>query len=324
MCKLKKTGFLYLMLLMSSLALNACSTEDELILEDQPNQEEESETSAQIVKEVMMSAGDILSGNSQSRTSLELADDKLVFAWAENDKIGVFPSEGTQIAFTIKKGAGKNTAGFDGGAWALRETETYAAYYPYDVNNTDRSNAELRFCYEGQHQTGNASLAHLGKYDLMATNATSSEDGKLNFKFDHLNSVAQIRLTMPVAVSVLAMTIKCNEAVFTNVANLDLSGTAYSYSSHEMTNQLRLKLTDVATTEKNKEVICYMMLPPVDLSGKIVDVVLHGDNDRVYQGQLPSKNLKAGFAYTMSSSMRDVTVSSTVTAPDFGDKDTEY
>lgn len=318
MCKLKKTSFLYLMLLMGSFALNACSTEDELIPEEQPNQEEESNSSLQIVKEVMMSAGDIMSGNGQSRTSFELADDKLVFAWAENDKIGVCPSEGTQIAFTIKKGAGKNTAGFDGGSWALRETETYAAYYPYDVNNTDRNKAELRFSYEGQHQTGNASLAHLGKYDLMATNATSSEDGKLNFKFDHLNSVAQLRLTVPVSATFTSLSIVCGEEIFTKVANLDLSRETYAYTQVEATNELKMSLAEVASTEKVKDLVFYMMLPPTDLAGKTVNVVLRSDDNKVYQGQLASKTMQAGYAYSFGATMVDVTVSSQITSPNFG------
>lgn len=303
---------------MGSFALNACSTEDELIPEEQPNKEEESEPSPQIVKEVMMSAGDILSGNGQSRTTLELESDKLVFAWAEDDKIGVCPSEGTQIAFTIKKGAGKNTAGFDGGAWALRETKTYAAYYPYDVDNTERSNAEIRFSYEDQLQIGNASLAHLGKYDLMATNATSSVDGKLNFKFDHLNSVAQLRLTVPVSATFTSLSIVCGEEIFTKVANLDLSRETYVYTQVEATNELKMSLAEVASTEKVKDLVFYMMLPPTDLAGKTVNVVLRSDDNKVYQGQLASKTMQAGYAYSFGATMVDVTVSSQITSPNFG------
>ena len=311
MCKVRKHSSLCALVL-CSLVLKACSSGDELIPEEDPIHPSEA------VKVVKMSADNILSGNAQSRTSFTLETDQLKFAWAEGDEIGVCPSSGTQIAFKIKSGAGANSAQFDGGAWALRDTETYAAYYPYDVNNTASTNAEIRFSYEGQCQTGNASLAHLGAYDLMATNATNAEDDELNFKFKHLNSVAQLRLTVPVAATFTSLSVVCGEEIFTKVANLDLSGETYVYSQVEATNELEMSLAEVASTEDVKDLVFYMMLPPTDLAGKTVNVVLRSDDNKVYQGQLASKTMQAGYAYSFGATMVDVTVSSQITSPNFG------
>lgn len=316
MCKVGKYSSLCAFVL-CSMVLKACSSGGDIIPEEDPVHPSEA------VKVVMMSADNILSGNDQTRTSFTLETDKLKFAWAEGDKVGICPSSGTQIAFKIKSGAGTNSAQFDGGAWALRDTETYAAYYPYNVNNTAGTNAEIRFSYEGQCQTGNASLAHLGTHDLMATNATYAENDELNFKFKHLNSVAQLRLTVPVAATFTSLSIVCSEEIFTKVANLDLSSETYAYTQIEATNELEMNLAGVASTEEAKELVFYMMLPPTDLAGKTVNVVLRSDDNRVYQGSLASKTMKAGYAYSFGATLVDVTVSSQITAPNFGSSESE-
>lgn len=314
--KLKKRSFFYIMILLCSFVLKSCSSEDEMILEEPPATEHPSNA----VKKVTMSADNILSGNSSSRTSFTLEEDKLKFAWAEGDKIGVCPSSGSQIAFAIKSGAGESSAKFDGGAWALRDTETYAAYYPYDADNAANENrAEIPFSYEGQSQKGNGSLDHLGAYDLMATSATSAGNDELNFKFKHLNSVAQLRLTVPVAATFKNLTIRCNDGeIFAKTANLDLSGETYAWTAVETTDELQMTLSEIASTEEQKELVFYMMLPPTDMAGKTVYVVLQSDDNKVFQGQLPSKTLQAGFAYSLGATLVDVTVSSMVTSPNFG------
>lgn len=316
MCKVGKLCSLCA-LVFCSLGLTACSSGSEFIPEEDPIHPSEA------VKVVKMSADNILSGNAQTRTSYTLETDQLKFAWAEGDKIGVCPSDGTQIAFKIKSGAGTNSAQFDGGAWALRNTETYAAYYPYDVNNTANTNAEIRFSYEGQCQTGNASLAHLGTHDLMATNATYAENDELNFKFKHLNSVAQFRLTVPVAAAFTSLSVVCGEKIFTKVANINLSGETYAYTQVEATNELNMKLAEVVSTAEMKDLVFYMMLPPTDLAGKTVNVVLRSDDNRVYQGSLASKTMLAGYAYSFGATLVDVTVSSQITAPNFGSSESE-
>ena len=189
------------------------------------------------------------------------------------------------MSFSISSGAGSNTAKFDGGAWALREDMTYAAYYPYSSENTSYS--EIRLSYEGQQQAGSASLAHLGTHDFMATSATSAENGELNFAFKHLNSVAQLRLTVPVAATFTTLSLRCDEEeLFTKVATLNLSGGEYAYAASETTNQLGMTLSEVSSTEANQELVFYMNVPPTDMTGKIVYVVLRSADNKVYQAQL--------------------------------------
>ena len=328
--KVRTLSLPFISLLLCSLFLNACSSGDDPLSEEPPVlpeepavPDEEEQPSSQTVKVVKMSASDFLSDNGNSRTSFTVGDSGLKFAWAEGDEIGVYPTAGTQIAFTIKSGAGQNTAYFDGGAWALRDTETYASYYPYDVDNAARSNAEIRFSYEGQTQTGNASLAHLGAHDLMATNATNAVNGELVFQFKHVNCAAQMNLTVPVATSFKTLTLRCDEEIFAKVANLDLSGSEYIYSIYEPANQMVLSLTDIASTEANQTLTFYMMLPPVDMAGKTIHVILRDKDNKVYQGQLEPRTLTQGKAYRFSATLKDVTMSTEFNSPGFGNSDTQ-
>lgn len=315
--KVRKCGALYFILLLCSLCLKACaSSGDESMLP-----EEDPIHPSQAVKVVTMSADDIVSGNNGSRTTYTLESDRLTLAWAAGDKVGVCPTDDSspQTRFTITGGAGQNTATFDGGAWILEEGRQYAAYYPYDASNTESSNSNYRFSYEGQAQSGNSSLEHLGTHDLMATHAHVAVDGVLNFQFKHVNSVAQFRLTVPVAASFTSVTLRCDEEIFAKVADLDLSGEEFAWSIHEPTGQLQMSLTDVASTENQKELVLYMMLPPVDMSGKTVQLILQSSDNKVYQSQLSSRKLQSGRAYSFAATLVDVTLSSEIESPKFGD-----
>ncbi len=274
------------------------------------------------IKEVTVSAEDILSGNADTRSGFDLADNKLTFYWTKGDQIGIFPTtEGdSQVALTIKSGAGTNTAKFTGGGWALRDDITYVAYYPYQVG---AFLGDILFSYEGQLQTGNATLAHLGTHDFMVTPLTSTVEGALNFSFTHLNSIAQLVLTVPDAASFKSVSLRCDEAVFAKTARLSLSGPEYSFGQSEATDRLTMQLSEVATTEENKTLTLYMNLFPFDMSGHTIRVVLHSENNRVYEGTLLSKNLRTGKAYSFAASMIDVTMNMDIASPSFGESNNE-
>lgn len=331
MFNFRTRSFLYASLLLCSFVLKACSSGDDPLLPEEPPvleeppapDEEEPVIPSNPVKVVRMNAADFVSGNADSRTSFEVGDTGLDFAWAEGDRVGVWPTDGTssQVKFSITSGAGKNTASFDGGAYILRDDLQYSAYYPYNASNDESSCSAISFSYEGQCQTGNASLAHLGTHDLMATNATSAVNGELFFDFYHVNCAAQINLTVPVKATFTTLTLRCDEEILAKTANLDLSGSEYQYSISEPANQMQMDLSDIASTEENQTLTFYMMLPPVDMAGKTVHVVLQSDENRVYQGQLPSKTMVAGKAYRFSATLVDVTMSSDIDAPKFGEGD---
>ncbi len=298
--------------LIACCGLGACVEEDAL----SPPGPDEGET-GKVIEFVTVKAEDVFP-DKDSRTDFELAEGKLTFRWAEGDKIGIFPtSEGdSQVALSIMSGAGTNSAKFTGGGWALRDDMTYVAYYPYYLEAT---NSDILFSYEGQHQTGNASLAHLGTHDFMATQPTSAVDGALDFAFEHLNSFVRLVLTVPEAMEFTSATLECEEAIFAKSARLNLLGPTYSYAQAEATDQLTLQLSEVATSEAGQTVVLYMHLFPLDMSNHTVKVSLLGSNQHRYEGTLQPKQMKPGRAYNLTSTLVDVTLNATVTAPSFGE-----
>lgn len=57
----------------------------------------------------------------QSRTHLEVNENGAIFTWAENDTLGIFPSQGDQVTFAMQTGAGTANAVFSGGSWELKK-----------------------------------------------------------------------------------------------------------------------------------------------------------------------------------------------------------
>lgn len=335
--------FLLGMAALGCCVLAACSSqEDEPQLPANPEQPPLAK-----IEEVSVKAKDILAGNAQhTRTTFELESSKLTFSWAEGDKIGIFPlaqAEGSdQVGLDIHSGAGTNKATFTGGGWALRTDVTYAAYYPYQLASAEQgvTNTEIVFDYGGQCQTGNATLSHLGAHDFMATIGTiavnkaqagDAEDWALDFDFYHMNSVAQFNLTLPVAIVVNKLTLRCDEAIFWQKGKLDLSSGSmpmegdapvFSYTMQgDAVNQLQMALKDISTTEQTKVLTLYMNLPPVNMQGHQVFVILHTSDNKVYQGLLASRTMTSGKAYRFDATLMDVTVNSTIVSPPFTGED---
>ena len=119
--------------------------------------------------------------------------------WTEGDILGIYPLGGDQVSFPISKGAGSKTAFFDGGAWALRGTYKYAAYYPFSTDNYTIKETSIPVSYIGQEQKGNNTTAHLSAYDFMAAAATKpSSNGSVTLPFKHLDligSTIEIKVT---------------------------------------------------------------------------------------------------------------------------------
>lgn len=319
---MKKSYLFVSLALWGGFLLSACSSSSPLNEEPVPLPGEQDPAVAQI-REVTVVARDVLPSTSTTRTAFELQTDRLSFSWAEGDKIGVVPQTSdaeSQVGLTISGGAGQKSARFTGGGWALRSDINYVAYYPFDDMTTTLS--QVTFSYDGQQQTGNASLAHLGTHDFMYAASTAAVEEALTFDFKHLSSIGQFNLTVPAAGSFTSLTLRCNDELFPHTATLSLTDGSFM-PADARDNILEMSLTNVSTTAANEVVTCYLNLPPIDLTGHIVSVILRSTADRVYQGTLVSKTLESGRAYRFDAALTDVTVSTVIPAPGFGNETVE-
>lgn len=322
-----KYKFYYLSAVFCCGLLVGCSS-GSVALPDEPDNPETpgNEQTWTKIERVHVTADDVQSGMPSTRTSFTLDANKLNFSWSTGDEIGIFPrtfTNSSQVKMTLKTGNGEKNAIFTGNGWAMRSDVQYMAYYPY--RDGVESSSAINLTLTGQHQHGNGSLSHLGLHDYMIAEPTSPVDEALNLSFKHLNAVAQINLTLPVAVTVDKLTLTCSANILWQTAwlefySLDEGDGEHAYIYEPETTDFRLSMTldNITTTEANQMVTIYMSLPPVDLSGTTLLVDLHATNGRTYQGILTARKLESGKAYRFDATLADATMeTSDVDTPDF-------
>lgn len=239
-----------------------------------------------------------------SRTSVEITKTAAAFFWAINDTIGIFPdSDASQARFSMVSGAGTKTATFDGGGWALKSDSKYAAYYPY-IPSVYLDKTAIPVDYTGQVQLGVNSTSHLGDYDFMAAIAVVPNDGEVAFNFKHLNSLVQLKLTLPKAASYSSITLKAEKKLFPIRGKYNLMATDIAIEPLVLQDSIVFGLKDVETTVDGQEMLAYLMLAPIDLAGQDITVVASGTDGFSAQGQLQMKNMVAGTAYSYSSILK--------------------
>ena len=215
--------------------------------------------------------------------------------WAEGDTIGIYPSKGDQVSFPIVEGVGTKFCEFNGGGWALKTSSSYTAYTPFNRNYYQyMKNDALPVSMLGQKQVGNNSSAHVGAYDLQIATGTTPSSGKISFSFQHQVSFVRMDLTAPNAATWKSVTLESN-AAFTTNATMNLSSETPSLTATAQSNSVTLELENVKTTADNLSIVAYMMLLPVNFTGKTLNVKLTDVDGNVYTAPATIANNKYNF-----------------------------
>lgn len=299
-----KLGIAALMLL----TLGACS--DETNLSPDASQMNQAENPSACV----FMAKDFQWEGSESRSSLTVDGGIAKFSWTPGDRVGILPDVGAQVFFEIPQPTEgdepltdeeRRKATFDGGAWALKATSDYAAYYPF-IKDYDLDREKVPVDYMGQKQTG-ITTSHLGAYDYLGAHImTTNASGGVNFSFDHVGALVLLRFNVPEAGTTLKnVTMSADGVTFTTKGTYDLTvnGTFVITPANEGGTSSSLNVeVDYTTTVDNEEVTVYFMAAPVNLSDKKVDVtVAYGEGEDVLSFEMDGKNLKAGNGYLLTS-----------------------
>ena len=252
---------------------------------------------AEMVSQVTITAKDYVMDDA-TRTALDLTDSGLSFTWAESDVVGIYPNAGDQVSFPMTAGAGTKSASFDGGGWALKGGYTYAAYFPYNVDNTTngRSYTALPISYVGQKQPSNNSTAGLGAYDYMVATASTPESGIVTFNFEHIGSVLYIQLTAPEAATFTKLTLSADDPIFTTEATVNLSDGTLTPTS--TSNSISLALDNIAV-EAGSTLYAWMQIAPTDASSKTLTATMTTSETEIYTVELTGKTFEAGKAYQL-------------------------
>ena len=312
------------------LALSAC--DNEALLPDAPQTNEPDNPDA-----CVLAAKDFRWEGNESRTTLTIEEKVAKFSWTPGDQVGILPDAGAQVYFTIPEpeegveltDEQRRKASFDGGAWALKATSNYAAYYPF-IKDFDLQRTAVPVDYTGQKQTGNNDVAHLGAYDYMGARPvqTNENSGGVTFDFDHVGALVLLKFTVPEAETKLnSVTLSAEGVNFITEGTYDLtSQEVFPITATETSATMTVGI-DYTTTQANEEVTVYFMCAPVDLSGKMVNVsVAYGEGESAATLDLVAagKNLEAANGYVLTAAMGNITDPAQSVKGDYAMKDGSF
>ena len=235
-----------------------------------------------VTKQVSFTLTPIECEDVQSRISMDASAN---YSWEKNDIVGIFPTKGGQVDFSIpEEQVGKPTIKFDGGGWSLKSGQFYYAYAPFNFYNSNRKS--IPFSYLGQEQDGNVEdhRKHISNYLFFASIPAKREDEALTLQFGHVGAVLNVSLTLPVATTYASMTIFTTNGAKVlpvkkefNLETTEINGSVVSIDETvtEYSDRLTLNLKNVTTSEPNEVVDLCMAFPSFSADGVYLGVVVY-------------------------------------------------
>ena len=219
----------------------------------------------------------------EARTLYSLGESGHEAKWSEGDVLGIYPVGGDQVAFPISDGTGASEAVFDGGAWALRSSYAYAAYYPFSEGNYTIAEDQIPVTYAGQTQIGNNTFTHFSTYDYLASKATHPDsDGNVSLKMKHMGCFFMLKLTMPKAGTYTKLALTSDNKEFTTQGTLDLTSTEPGITPTSTSKTITINLKDVTLAKDNELLSINLMIAPKDLSGSNITIKVTDNKGNMY------------------------------------------
>ena len=290
-----KTRLCLVLGITAALGLSSCN-EDRII------------SNTQLVKSITVSVQDFQDVDAGTRATYTVDGTGFHFTWSAGDTVGIYPVGGDQVAFPISNGEGSQTAKFDGGAWALRSSCSYAAYYPFEAGNYHVKETNLSVSYRGQTQNGNGSLDCLDNFDYQASVATRPDaDGNVNIALKHLGCFVRFQLTMPVADTLKSITLTSSKTPFITSGKYDLTQESIAITPSSTLETFSVSLSNTFTTPDNKILTIYAMMAPQDLSNSEIGILIKGTKYDSYTATVYGKNMLAGKAFNYKATVQSGT-----------------
>ena len=244
----------------------------------------------------------------EARISYSLGESGYEAKWSDGDVLGIYPVGGEQVAFPISDGTGASCAVFDGGAWALKSSYAYAAYYPYSISNITVPESQIPVTYVGQTQTGNNTFTHFSSYDYLASKATHPDsDGNVSLQMKHVGSFFLLKLTMPKAGTYTKLALTSDNKEFTTQGTLDLTSTEPGITPTSTSKTITINLKDVTLAKDNELLTVNLMVAPKDLSGSNITIKITDDEGNMYSTtsnqHITGKKYEANKTYSFTRNM---------------------
>lgn len=194
------------------------------------------------------------------------------------DTLGIFSmKDGKQQTYQMTfpviaaDGVGVTSFNFTGGGWYMSSDYQYQAYCPYNYDNKDAT--ALPLIYVGQKQVGNNNLNNLSPYFFVTSERAAPTNNKLNLTLYCRNSIAWCSLAAPAVTSYKKLYLCAEEEAFVakNTYNLE---TATFGTPLVKTQAISLSLENISANTVGQTLDLFMMVCPVNFTGKVLKVVL--------------------------------------------------
>lgn len=231
-----------------------------------------SETSEELVPEVKGEGvyATIEQPVSVDTKSLAYENGKLVFTWAEGEKVVVFGNKDAASFNSLTSGEKSTTLESEG--FTLKDNVNYYACLPAYTIPAATQSTSVPVTFMGQRQTANGNSDHLKSFDYACASATKAE-GKNTISFELKNQVAWIVLdhTFTDATNnVTSVTINADEDLFVTKGTLDVTTSTITEGTKD--RKITLNLGEEGgnglSFAAGEAFRGFFTLNPVDLSGK--------------------------------------------------------
>lgn len=231
-----------------------------------------SETSEELVPEVKGEGvyATIEQPVSVDTKSLAYENGKLVFTWAEGEKVVVFGNKDAASFNSLT--SGETSTKLESEGFTLKDNVNYYACLPAYTIPAATQSTSVPVTFMGQRQTANGNSDHLKSFDYACASATKAE-GKYTISFELKNQVAWIVLdhTFTDATNnVTSVTINADEDLFVTKGTLDVTTSTITEGTKD--RKITLNLGEEGgnglSFAAGEAFRGFFTLNPVDLSGK--------------------------------------------------------
>lgn len=219
---------------------------------------------------------------------------KIHYYWAETDVVGIFPSEGCQLYFSMADGVGTETVSFNGGGWAMKRDTDYYSYLPF-VPDYYIDKEAIPLSYLGQKQIGNASETDgdVGEYCYMAAKGVFSEDsGILSFSYKKIGLLHRIIIPVP-AGTYKSLTLNAGSDVIAYKGTFNCIDIDQKINDAEYTDNITVELEEV-TFDADATLVVYMMTSPFQNLGRQISFEVKRTDGVVLSASTVGKNYNPG------------------------------
>ena len=226
-------------------------------------------------------------------------DGNIRFGWSLKDEVGTYTVSGTRIFGQVKQvddNARHALLSLNG--WSTVKNTDYYAYAPYDTRYVTEGHkiTALPISYLGQRQSATDDATHLTAHDFMTAQYTTGES-TAEVTLKHVGCVMRIEWVPEHGGRFVSITLTADEPLFATGARMNLPEGTVAMTQFEDSITLAL---DSIETQDGEPLTAYIILPPMDITDKVVKARLTAADSVEYEEEIIGTTLLAGHSYPVS------------------------